>query len=165
MEGNFAFEADEQVRLVVPFSTGEGSVYKVGMTGTICPLHVSFSECQRSDSYELNLYDASTGIGGLVMSQSAYFERTSERKPGELRQGDRVKLSDDFLDDEESVDTGTVICTHVKPDGILHDIALDFSGSVRIPHEGVEQIPDEYAKVEFSPDGALSIDLFPEDES
>lgn len=69
-------------------------------------------------------------VTGLIMSQSAYFERTAERKPGELGQGDRVKLSDDYLEDEESVDTGTFICTHVKPEGILHDIALDYSGSI-----------------------------------
>jgi hypothetical protein len=154
VEEKFAFEDDEEVRLVMPFANEDG-VYEVGMTGTICPLRTSLDECRRTDRYELNFED------GMRLMPSGYFERTAERKPGELRQGDRVKLSDDYLEDEKSVDTGTVICTHVKPEGILHDIALDYSGSIRIPHERVELLPGKRAVVEFSPEGHLIIDPFP----
>ena len=155
MEEQFRFENDEEIRLVMPIAN-ENGVYEVGMTGTICPLRTSLNECRRNDRYELNFED------GMRLMPSGYFERTGERRPGELRQGDRVKLSDDYLEDEESVDTGTVICTHVKPEGILHDVALDYSGSIRIPHEGVELIQGEHATVEFSPEGQLIIDPFPD---
>lgn len=158
MDEKFAFEDDEEVRLVMPMANEDG-VYEVGMIGTICPLRTSLDECRRTDRYELNFED------GMRLMPSGYFERTAERKPGELRQGDRVKLSDDYLEDEKSIDTGTVICTHVKREGMLHDIALDYSGSIRIPHEGVELIPGKRAVVEFSPEGDLIIDPFPGEDS
>jgi hypothetical protein len=152
---SYGFDNGERIRLVVSFTSSDGSRYEAGWTGTISPLTTSIAECRATDRYEINLDDDSSGRDrGMIVLPSTYFERISEtRKEGELRQGDRVKLVTAFRGDQalhESGQTGTVINTRTKPDLISHDIALDFDETITVPRNHLERIPDDYAKVIWS---------------
>jgi hypothetical protein len=152
------YDDGDRVRIVVPFSSSNGRRYEAGWTGTIFPFNTTLKQCQETDRYEINLEDDEYGRDrGLVIAQSAYFESASEtRREGELRQGDRVRLTTAHRSHEAGT-TGTVFTTHVRPGSILHDVALDFSENIRVAPDQLERVPENPASVTFAADGSMHV--------
>ncbi len=156
------YDDGDLVRIVVPFSTSDGRRYEVGWTGQIFPFDTTLQQCRETDRYEINLDDDGYGRDrGLVVAQSAYFELGAEnRRQGELRQGDRVRLRADIHGStglHDAGTTGTVLTTHVKPGSIHHDIALDFRENMRVAADQLELIPQPPATVTFAVDGSVHV--------
>jgi hypothetical protein len=94
----------------------------------------------------------------MVLLPSARLERLSViRRPGELRQGERVKLLATVHGPTAVHEPGTlatILTRHITTDGIFHDIAIDFSENVKVRRDQVAQLPDRDATVTWSPDGS-----------
>jgi hypothetical protein len=153
----------ERVRVVVPFRSERGLEYEVGWEGIVTGFHRTLHESRQTARYEVAFDD---GPGrqnrGLVQVQDNYFERIGDRKPGELRQGDRVYLKSDIevLGKLYQEDTpGTVLSTHEPPEGCFHYVAVDWGENIQVPRGILELMGDPPAKVMFSIDGTLRISL------
>jgi hypothetical protein len=156
------YDDGDRVRIVVPFSGGNGRRYEAGCIGTIFPFSTTLEQCRETDRYEINLEEDEYGRDqGVVIVQSAYFESASEtRREGELRQGDRVRLvaaHRGARGSHEAGKTGTVFTTHVRPDRILHDVALDFSENIRVRRDQLERVSEEPASVTFAANGSMQV--------
>jgi hypothetical protein len=154
----------DRVRIVVPFSGGNGQRYEAGWIGTIFPFNTTLEQCRETDRYEINLEEDEYGRDrGVVIVQSAYFESASEtRREGELRQGDRVRLvtaHQGARGPHEAGKTGTVFTTHVRPGSILHDVALDFSENIRVSPDQLERVSEDPASVTFAADGSMHVNF------
>jgi hypothetical protein len=142
-------------RLVVPTMTNDGREVKAGWTGKIIALLTSLAEQRQTGVYEVNLdgerYDENWP---LLQLPSAYFECASEtRQPGELRQGDRVRLRS-AVAAYEAGDVCTVLNTRTRPDGIFHDVLPDFGETLMaLPREQLEDIPGCSADVVYAVHG------------
>ena len=149
------FDSGEIVKLVVPTMTDDGREVEAGWTGKIMTLWTTLSEQQQTGFYEVNLdgeryYES----WPLLQLPSEYFERASEtRLPGELRQGDRVRLMA-AAEAYKPGDICTVLNTRTRPDGIFHDIIPDFGDTLmEVPRRQLEQIPGCSANVAYTVDG------------
>jgi hypothetical protein len=158
------YDDDELIRLVLSFSLN-GRRYESGWTGSVFAMNKTIAESRATDLYEINLHDdESSGkprASGLLLLPSAYFERTAEvRRPGELRQGDRVKLVADLPgggSPHTEGQVGTVITTRVKPDRVSCDVALDFDENINVPRDLLEHLPGLFAQVAYSDDEGVRI--------
>jgi hypothetical protein len=155
------YEDGDRVRLVVPFTSGEGLEYEIGWEGTIAPMFTTLNASQESARYEVDFDD---GPGrqnrGLVKLQDVYFERVGDRKPDELRQGDRVYLTSDITIGGKSYPadtTGTVLTTHEPPDGVSHYVAVDFKENIQLGRDALELLGEPPAGVTFSTDGTVRV--------
>jgi hypothetical protein len=151
----FGFNEGEVIRLVVPTMTDDGREVEAGWTGKIIALKTSLTEQRHTGTYEINLdgdrYDENWP---LLLLPSAYFERASEtRQPGELRQGDRVRLMSAVAANEAG-DVCTVLNTRTRPDGIFHDVIPDFGETLmERPRGQLGEIPGCSATVVYTVDG------------
>ena len=153
------FSDGEVVRIVTPFRGVNGTLYEAGWTGTIFPFDTTLKQSQESDRYEINLHDSPSGEGrGIVILQSIRFERASpERQEGELRQGDRIRLTTS-VNGQEAGALGTVVGTIAKVDQPMYLIAVDFGEVVTISGDQFEHLEGLSAKVTFSDEGAVRVD-------
>lgn len=91
---------------------------------------------------------------GMINVPSVYFERASpERYPGELRQGNRVRLRVAFQGDWELYEPGTLVTvlnTRVKDGDVHHDVAVDFSENLTVPRGVLEDERIGWATVEWA---------------
>jgi hypothetical protein len=149
------YDEGDVVRLVVPTITNDGREVEAGWTGKIIGLLTTLDEQRRAGVYEVNLdgdrYDENWP---LLRLPSAYFERAAEsREPGELRQGDRVRLKS-AVADYEAGDICTVLNTRLGPDGIFHDVLPDFGETLTaLPRAELDPIPGCTAKVVYAVHG------------
>ena len=151
----YRFVRGEAVRLVVPTTTSDGREVAVGWTGKITTLLSSLSQQHEEGVYEVNLDSESYHENWpLLQLPSAYFERASERRhPGELRQGDRVRLVS-ALAPQEAGDVCTVLNTRNRSEGIFHDVIPDFGEPLmELRREQLEEIPGCSANVVYTTDG------------
>jgi hypothetical protein len=160
----FGFEIGEAIKLVIPFTSGDGNKYEVGWTGSIFTFRSSLMQCTANDSYEVGFdADSSGRERGMVILQSAHIERLSEvRREAELRQGDRVRLLGRISGAKsihERGEVGTVLTRRIAPSRISHDVALDFNENINVPRDQLEQIPDRHARVIFFHDGSVRVDF------
>jgi hypothetical protein len=107
-------------------------------------LTTTLSEARQTGIYEISV-DDSHGHWPLLRLPSTYFERASDtRIPGELRQGDRVRLLTDIQGNDDSYESGevcTVLNTRTQPDGIFHDVLPDYGEVLMaLPREQLEEI-------------------------
>jgi hypothetical protein len=160
-EGHMSgYEDGEAVRLVVPAMTGDGREVQAGWTGSICMLTTTLMEAQKTGVYEVSLdekYERQGQYWPLLKLPSTYFERASEtRRPGELRQGDRVRLPTDMREQSvyEAGTVCTVLNTRSKPNGTFHDVLPDFGEVLmELPKEQLEPIPGCSAEVTYKVHG------------
>lgn len=154
------YDDDDRIRLVVPF-INNGLEYEIGWEGNIFSMFTTLSESQGSARYEVNFDDGPGGQNrGLVNLQDVYFERSGDRKPDELRQGDRVYLTSDLTIDgtQYLADTpATVLTTHEPPEGVMHYIGIDFGRNIQVRRDALELLGDPPAKVLFTTDGQVRI--------
>ena len=160
----FGFEIGEAVKLVIPFTSSDGTKYEAGWTGNIFTFKSSLMQCIANDRYEVGFdADSSGRERGMVILQSAHMERLSDvRREGELRQGDRVRLLvkvSGTTSLHEAGEVGTVLTRRIAPNRISHDVALDFNENVNVPRDQLEQMPDRHARVIFSHDGSVRVDF------
>lgn len=149
------FDDEEIIRIVVPTMTNDGREVKAGWRGKITTLMTSITEQRQSGVYEINLIDERYDESWpLLQLPTAYFERVSEvRQPGELRQGDRVRLRS-AMGSCEAGDVCTVLVTRTQSDGIFYDVIPDFGKALTgIPREHLEEIPGNFAKVVYTING------------
>lgn len=166
------FSSGEDVKLVVPFRTADGTLFKAGRTGCVFTFKHSLAESAASDEYEVGFDPDERGREpGILLLPSVLIERTSaDRRPGELRQGDRVRLVADVegrTRPHPAGQTATVLTRHIALDHIAHDVALDFDENVRVRRADLELIPGVTGQVTWSDDGSVRVNLegaFPERE-
>ena len=154
------FSDGEVVRLVTSFRSGNGRLYEAGWTGTIFPFNTTLQQSQETDRYEINLHEGPSGEDrGVVTLQSIRFERASpERQEGELRQGDRIKLTT-TVNSQEAGTLGTVVGTFAKIDQPMYLIAIDFGEVVTISGDQFEHLEGLSAKVTFSDEEGVRVDF------
>lgn len=149
------FDDEEIINIVVPTMTNDGREVKAARRGKITTLMRSNAEQRQSGVCEINLIDERyDGSWPLMRLPTAYFERASEvRRPGELRQGDRVRLRS-AMGSYEAGDVCTVLVTRTQSDAIFYDVIPDFGKALTgIPREHLEEIPGDFAKVVYAING------------
>ena len=158
-ERTFELDIADDVRLVVPFVGPTGIPFPAGLTGSIFTFKTPLVRCFERDLYEVGFDPDPQGRElGMMLLPSARLERVSViRRPGELREGERVKLLSTVYGPTAAHEPGTlatILTRHVTMDGIFHDIAIDFSDNVKVRRDQLEPLPGRHATVTWSTDGS-----------